>query len=101
PILIGGSTNYDANVSALLALMKEWSRTDADYNTRVKHLSGTLTGGLNGSSYFLNTTTVHDDNAVDSLYGGAGLDWFFPKKRGHNKDKVYNLSSGEVVTDIS
>src|SRR5204863_4203025 len=48
-LLIGGTTDYDANVAALLAVMKEWGRTDVDYNTRVKHLSGTLAGGLNGS----------------------------------------------------
>src|SRR5207302_5325888 len=47
-ILIGGYTDYDANVQALLAVMKEWGRTDATYNTRVNHLSGT-SGGLNGS----------------------------------------------------
>ena len=30
-ILIGGSTSYDTNVSALLTLMAEWSRTDIGY----------------------------------------------------------------------
>ena len=64
-ILIGGYTQYDANLPALLAIMKEWGRTDVDYNTRVKHLQGTSAGGLNGS-YRLTTTTVHDDAAVDS-----------------------------------
>src|SRR5205823_2465587 len=73
-ILIGAYTDYDANVQALLAVMKEWGRTDADYNTRNKHLQGSLSGGLNGS-YRLTTTTVHDDNTVDSLYGNAGMDW--------------------------
>jgi len=99
-ILIGGTTDYDANVQALLAVMKEWGRTDADYTTRVKHLNGTLSGGLNGS-YRLTTTTVHDDNAVDSLYGGAGLDWFFVGGKAKPKrDKVYGQVSGEVITNL-
>jgi len=99
-ILIGAYTDYDTNVTALLAVMQEWGRTDADYATRVKHLSGTLSGGRNGS-YYLKTATVHDDNAVDSLYGEAGTDWFFARKTGLSKDKVNDLSTGEVVTAIS
>jgi FG-GAP-like repeat/RTX calcium-binding nonapeptide repeat (4 copies) len=104
-ILIGGYTDYDANLTALCSIMKEWGRTDADYSTRVKHLSGSLSGGLNGS-YFLTGTTVHtvyDDTAADSLWGEAGLDWFFTKKPppGKTKDKVNDLSTGEVVTTLS
>jgi hypothetical protein len=99
-ILIGGYTDYDANVTALLAFVKEWGRTDADYNTRVKHLGGSLGGGLNGS-YSLNATRVHDDNAIDGLFGEAGLDWFFTSKTGKNKDKVNDPSTGEVDTAIS
>lgn len=98
-ILIGGTTDYDTNLQALLAIMREWGRTDADYNTRIKHLQGTLSGGLNGS-YFLTATTVHDDNALDSLYGGAGMDWFFVGGNGKKKDKVYNQVTGEVITTL-
>jgi Ca2+-binding RTX toxin-like protein len=99
-ILVGGSTDYDANVTALLGVMKEWGRTDTDYNTRIKHLNGTLGGGLNGS-YRLTKTTVHDDSVIDNLYGGAGLDWFIVGGKGKpKKDKVYGQTSGEVVTNI-
>jgi Ca2+-binding RTX toxin-like protein len=98
-ILIGGTTNYDANVTALLAIMKEWGRTDADYNTRVKHLNGSLSGGLNGS-YRLTTATVRDDNAIDNLYGGAGLDWFFVGGNGKKKDKVSGQTGGETITTL-
>ncbi len=109
-ILIGGYTDYDANVQALLAIMKEWGRTDATYTTRVNHLNGSLSGGLNvvGTTRILLTaSTVHatgtvtDDKAVDSLYGDAGTDWFFARKKGANKDKVNDLGTGEVVTEIS
>jgi RTX calcium-binding nonapeptide repeat (4 copies) len=100
-ILIGGSSDYDANVAALLAVLKEWGRTDADYTTRVKHLNGTLSGGLNGS-YRLTATTVHDDAAADSLFGEAGTDWFFAQKKGPPpKDQVNDQGTGEVVTDLS
>jgi hypothetical protein len=97
-ILIGGTTDYDANIPALMAIMKEWGRTDADYNTRLKHLNGTLGGGLNGS-YRLTKTTIHDDSAIDSLYGGAGLDWFLVGN-GKTKDRVFGQTSGEVVANL-
>jgi Ca2+-binding RTX toxin-like protein len=98
-LLIGDYTDYDTNVAALLAIMKEWGRTDVDYKTRVRHLNGSLSGGLNGSIR-LTATTVHNDNAIDSLYGWAGMDWFFVGGRGKNKDKVYNRASGEVTTTL-
>jgi hypothetical protein len=98
-ILIGGTTDYDANVPALLAIMKEWGRTDAAYSARVKHLQGSLAGGLNGS-YRLTATTMHDDNAIDSLYGWDGMDWFVVGGRGKKRDKVYYQTSGEVITTL-
>ena len=70
-----------------------------DYLTRVKHLGGSLSGGLNGS-YLLNGTTVFDDNTVDVLYGGAGVDWYFAHQKGKHRDKVIGQTSGEVITDI-
>jgi FG-GAP-like repeat/RTX calcium-binding nonapeptide repeat (4 copies) len=98
-ILIGGYTDYDGNVTALLAVMKEWGRADADYATRVKHLNGTLAGGLNGS-YRLTATTVHDDAATDSLSGQAGTDWFFVGGTRKKQDVVGDPASGEVVTSL-
>jgi autotransporter-associated beta strand protein len=74
-ILIGGTTAWDANESALSAIMDEWTSA-ADYQTRIGHLRGTTPGGLNGS-VVLDATTVHDDLAIDHLHGGSGLDWFF------------------------
>jgi FG-GAP-like repeat/RTX calcium-binding nonapeptide repeat (4 copies) len=99
-ILIGSSTDYDANLQALLAVMKEWGRTDADYSTRIKHLQGSLSGGQNGS-YRLTATTVHNDNTIDRLYGEAGTDWFLVGGKGKNKqDNVYDKVGGEVVTTL-
>jgi len=95
-ILIGSVTDFDANLPALLALMSEWGRTDANYQTRVSHLSGTA-GGLNGG-YFLNAATVHDDAALDQLYGQGGSDWFLVTGSGANKDKVNDTVAGEIIT---
>jgi Ca2+-binding RTX toxin-like protein len=109
-ILVGGYTDYDANLPALLAILKEWGRTDATYTTRINHLNGSLSGGLNvvgTTSIRLTASTVHavgtvgDDNAVDSLYGEGGSDWFFARTKGPKKDKVFDQVSGEVVTGLS
>ncbi len=109
-ILIGGYTVYDADPTALGAIMKEWGRTmgvGADYNTRVKNLTdgtGSPATRLNGS-YFLTAKTVktvYDDAAIDSLFGEAGSDWFFARKSGSVfKDKVNDRITGEVVTALS
>jgi hypothetical protein len=98
-ILIGGYTTYDNNIAALLAIMTEWGRSDADYNTRIGHLLGTISGGLNGS-YFLNSSTVFDNGLVDVLTGGAGMDWFFAHPSKKNGDIIQNLGSGEEVATI-
>jgi hypothetical protein len=107
-ILIGGTTSFDANNAAdqkaLAYIMAEWGST-ASYSTRMKQLSGKAgSGGLNGS-YFLNSSTVFDDNAGDVLNGysqavGDSLDWFFAHHSRRNSDQVNNQVSGEVVTRI-
>jgi Ca2+-binding RTX toxin-like protein len=94
-ILIGGTTAYDNNAAALAALLAEWSRIDIDYSTRIAHLTGSMTGGLNGSN-FLNSSTVHDNGQADNLYGGRGMDWFFAGMM----DALFNKTTGEVVTQI-
>ena len=98
-LLVGGTTDYENNLAALDAVMAEWGRTDADYNTRVKHLNGTLGGGSNGVT-LLTAGTVHDDAASDTLFGEGGSDWFFALLSGSNQDKVKDSASGEVVTGL-
>src|SRR5262249_58718882 len=98
-ILIGGTTSYDANPAALCALLAEWGRADASYSTRVNHLKNG--GGLNGA-YLLTTAVVHDDGVTDTLYGNAGLDWFFACTSGTSaeKDRVGDRASGEELTTL-
>src|SRR5262249_37003495 len=94
-ILIGGTTDYDNNAAALAAILAEWSRTDIDYATRIAHLTGSMSGGLNGS-YVLNSNTVRGNRQADNLYGGTGMDWFMTG----TTDVIFNKTSGEAVTQI-
>jgi hypothetical protein len=101
-IVIGGTTSYDNNPTALAYIMAEWDSSDS-YSTRVSKISNG--GGLNGS-YVLNNTTVFDNGVTDYLYGynpasGNSLDWFFAHTKGRtNTDKIYGKTGGEVVTQI-
>jgi hypothetical protein len=63
--------------------------------TRIAFLNGTSSGGLNGS-VLLNSTTVQNDAVANSLYGGAGLDWYFAGVL----DLLYNQAPGDVTTHI-
>lgn len=71
--MVGGSTQFDGQLSALTDLLAEWT-SGADYGTRVDRVTGTP-GGANGPTY-LTAVTVTDDGAKDVLTGGGGLDWF-------------------------
>jgi hypothetical protein len=88
-ILVGDSTTYDAgsaaNITSLEAIMAEWN-SGSSYTTRVKHILGTLGGGLNGSN-FLNATTVSNSHQADSMTGGTGVDAFWS-------------SSSDIITDL-
>ena len=76
-ILIGSTTAYDANETAMAALLAEWSSAQS-YAQRVAHLSGQTPGGLNGS-FVLRTTgagaTVFDDFVRDQISTKSGQDW--------------------------
>ncbi len=93
-LLVAGTTNYDANVTAQTAIWLEWTRSDANYATRVAHIFGSLSGGYN-ASFKLNASTVQDDGAADSLTGGTGTDWFITSS-GDSTDAV----APETVTVI-
>jgi hypothetical protein len=99
-ILIGGTTAYDGNLTALLALMAEFTRTDRSFHQRVNDLkSGT---GLNGS-YVLNAdptlgpVTVFDNGLADVITGGGGSSWFFYHKA---NDTINNRKPGDFLTLI-
>ncbi len=73
-ILIAGTTDYDTNTTALDALMAEWTRTDADFTTRINDLMNGV--GLN-NQYALNAQTVHGDPSSAATLTGGGHNWFF------------------------
>lgn len=98
-VLIGNPTDFDASLAALNALIAEWGRTDAAYNSRSNHLRGLEPGGLNGT-YLLNTVTIHNDAAIDQLYGEAGLDLFFYTSSGANTDNLNDLVAGETAVPL-
>jgi Ca2+-binding RTX toxin-like protein len=74
-ILVGGTTAHDANLAALDAILAEWT-SGRSYSDRVDRIRGRRSGGLNGSFTLVSGTTMIDDNAVDTLLGGAGEDLF-------------------------
>jgi hypothetical protein len=95
-ILIAGSTIYDADLAAVLALMAEWASTDV-YLRRVRDLFGSDSGGLNGS-YLLNNQMVIRDSAISQLFGGQGSDWFWMGRGAKLADKINGYTAGEVAT---
>lgn len=88
-ILIGSKTIHDNNLIALQALMAEWNRRDSSYGVRIDRITGTTSGGLNGS-YLLNSSTVLNDNAVDQFFGNKSADWFI----------LHSGASADVLNDL-
>jgi hypothetical protein len=68
------------------------SRTDLTYRQRVDHLTGAVAGGKN-APYFLNSSTVHDDQAADTQTGSSGADLFFASFA----DRITGKKSSEVT----
>jgi hypothetical protein len=112
-IVIGGTTNYDANLAALDAIFAEWTRTDLNFKDRFSDLtSGTNGGGatplnkVNGQLILLTSSTVHANSSPDTLIGSNHID---PAtgKRVHNlffydaDDTLINyLSSSDHKTKV-
>ena len=94
-LLVAGETNYDANLSALCMLNKEWTRTDKTYAQRTSNIRNG--GGYNGSTK-LNASTVYSAPVPkDTLTGGSGNDLFFAAVPG---DLVTDKASGEALVDV-
>jgi hypothetical protein len=100
-ILVGGSTKYDTDPTALNALMAEWTRTNlgsakdpTGYLARVNHLL--QGGGLNGTT-LLGSTNFHGNGGGNTLMGGAGLDLFYGSKALDHID--WNDAQGEIFIE--
>jgi len=70
-LLIGGVLTHESNTAALKQIVQEWNSTRT-YTERTSRLAA----GTDGLPK-LDATTVLNDNATDTLTGGAGTDWFF------------------------
>jgi hypothetical protein len=99
-IEIAGTTRYDANDAALLALLTEWGRRDVDgtYSARVAHL--TSGGGLNGN-YVLNASTISHGSSRHLLLGLDGQHLYFARTAGSPvRDVTVRVNPSEIVFDI-
>jgi hypothetical protein len=87
-LLIAGRTIYDDDVSAIDAIMAEWT-SNRPYGERVSKLRS----GVGDPTVQLdNGTSVLDDDDADNLSGGFGLDWYFHDP---GNDRIKHLGSGE------
>jgi Ca2+-binding RTX toxin-like protein len=99
-LMIAGSTDFDTREIALRSILDEWSRLDADYNTRVNHLRGTLPGGLNGATV-LNATTVRNNAVRDELFGCTGQNWYLAHTAGAEPlDSIVGRKSTEILDNL-
>ncbi len=105
-ILIAGTLAFAADSAEMGAIVDEWLSTAA-YATRVNHLKGTATGGLNGDAKITTTTSPNDDSNIlsgippvlkqDVLTGEVGNDWFFAYLTGTKPDKLADRSTSEIL----
>jgi Ca2+-binding RTX toxin-like protein len=100
-LLIGGRYLLETDASVLQLLLAEWTSAAA-YNDRKAHLEGTLAGGANGSNW-LKLGTVKEDNANDTITGGAGKDWYLRNSQGTTTDSRDTVATDldSVFTEIS
>ena len=78
--MIGTATDHDDDQVILNSIMAEWSNTSNSYTTRIANLA-----------LYLNSASVHDDDELDTLRGGQGLDWFFAS---YLEDVLSDLNRG-------
>lgn len=98
-VLVGGYSTYDTDLSqwrALDSLLARWN-SGADYATRVADLR-TPAGAA--TTRLAPLETVFDDDEVDELIGGLGLDWFLADLDGTNQDLVRDRALEEVLDDL-
>ena len=93
-ILIGGTTSYDSNATALSAIMAEWT-LNTESALRLKHLTNGIADPTNPKKTIQLVRqdkahphgSVFDDKTADRLFGWLGSDCFFdfgPKDEVHD-----------------
>jgi hypothetical protein len=74
-LLVDGTTNYDSQDAALLAILAEWT-SSSSYADRLANLRSGVAGGTVWLTKGI-SPTVFSDGQVDTLTGGADRDWFW------------------------
>jgi Ca2+-binding RTX toxin-like protein len=100
-VLVGGYSAHDGNAVALRLISDEW-RSTRSYNTRVNNIRGTVLTNdrANGTTHMTANVTTWDDDAVDTLSGDAGRDWFFFNADTQtSKDKVVDADTLLEIMD--
>ena len=99
-ILIGGTTDHDDTDEALQAILAEWTSARS-YEVRVDNLrDGTGSATSENDHFFLDPTTVLDDDEVDRLIGSIGRDWFFALEDGESSDQLADQRDREFVDEL-
>jgi Ca2+-binding RTX toxin-like protein len=101
-ILVAGFTDHDRSLAALDAILAEW-RSARSYSERVANLRGLGNSPRNNGQVFLSAASVHDDGALDTLFGDAGADWFLLNQDGDGgaaTDILGDWLSGEATDDL-
>jgi hypothetical protein len=83
-LVIAGSTIYDKNQAALLAIEAYWA---ANVGTSFSSTVAALTAGITGG-YKLNTSTVSHHGTGDTIALGSTTDWVFWRMAGTGKDTM-------------
>lgn len=94
-LLIGSSTQYGFQKNFVNAILAAWTSIGITNADRIKLLS--VTGVGSNKQFKLNSSTVLDDNTVDTLFGGGGNDWFFATTIGDYKDKHDRAGNEQVI----
>ena len=98
-LLVANTWRYEADSYSLAALVREWTRTDRSYATRLSALRGT-TAGSNGSLFLAGKALAYDKNA-DVLTGQNDNDVFFSNRAGKGlRDRVTDGIKGEASLDV-
>jgi hypothetical protein len=83
-LVIAGSTSYDKNQTALLAIEAYWaSNVGNSFSSTVAGLTAGISGG-----YKLNTSTVTHHGTGDTISLGSATDWVFWRMAGTDQDTL-------------
>jgi glucose/arabinose dehydrogenase len=107
-LLVAGATTFDADVRALDAVLREWTRSDVGYDQKQADLAGTGGPGfasrLNGDVFLTAAgpdATVQSNGGGNTLLAARGRNWYFARLGGPGKkDTLLGNRPDEVITPI-